>query len=421
MTAFLALVRTDLLLYLNNRRALLMSLVAPILIGAFFGSLFNQREPQVQQVPVAVVDADGSALSARVLAALRADPALKLSTPDAAAALDGVRRGTLRAAITLPPGFGAQAVAALRGQAAKPVLAMVHDPSQAVVLPLLRGLLSQHVAQAAAQAAFGPAESGTSAAAAGAAAAPGEKPARRGPDFSLPFTLQETEARAPRQQAGAGYDSYAHAFAGMGVQFVLLMAVDTGIALLLLRRTGLWQRLRVAPLSRLQLLGSRVASGGLIGLGVFMVVFGVAIAVFGVRVQGSLAGLLAVMAATALCSATLGLMVAALGRSPEATRGLAILVTLLLVMLGGAWVPQLPVPALAAGRRRLDPHPLGSAGHGRDDLARPAPGRRADAGGGAAGLCGAVRCGGPVALSLERLTSPARSPTAHHRAYTNAH
>ena len=130
----------------------------------------------------------------------------------------------------------------------------------------------------------------------------------------------------------------------MGVQFVLLMAVDTGIALLLLRRTGLWQRLRVAPLSRLQLLGSRVASGGLIGLGVFMVVFGVAIAVFGVRVQGSLAGLLAVMAATALCSATLGLMVAALGRSPEATRGLAILVTLLLVMLGGAWVPSFLFP-----------------------------------------------------------------------------
>lgn len=338
MTAFLALVRTDLLLYLNNRRALLMSLVAPILIGAFFGSLFNQREAQVQQVPVAVVDQDGSALSAAVLAALRADPALQLSTPDAAAALDGVRRGTLRAVVTMPPGFGAQAVAAMRGLAPRPVLAMVHDPSQAVVLPLLRGLLSQHVAQAAAQAGFGPAEPGT------AAAAPGEKATRRGPDFSLPFNLQETEARAPRQQAGAGYDSYAHAFAGMGVQFVLLMAVDTGIALLLLRRTGLWQRLRAAPLSRLQLLGSRVASGGLIGLGVFVVVFGVAIAVFGVRVQGSLAGLLAVMAATALCSATLGLMVAALGRSPEATRGLAILVTLLLVMLGGAWVPSFLFP-----------------------------------------------------------------------------
>jgi ABC-2 type transport system permease protein len=330
MTAFLALVQTDLLLYLHNRRALLMSLVAPILIGAFFGSLFNQREPKVQQVPVAVVDLDRSALSAQVLAALRADPALLLSTPDAATASDGVRRGSLRAAVTVPPGFGAQAVAAMRGGADKPALALAHDPSQTVVLPLLRGLLAQHVSKAVAQAAFG--------SAGGNSATPG-----RGPDFAVPFTLQETsDAAQPR--ADQGYDSYAHSFAGMGVQFVLLMAVDTGITLLLLRRSGLWQRLRAAPLSRLQLLGSRVASGALIGLGVFVVVFGVAIAVFGVRVQGSLPGLLAVMAATALCSATLGLMVAALGRSPEATRGLAILVTLLLVMLGGAWVPSFLFP-----------------------------------------------------------------------------
>ena len=329
MTAFLALVHTDLLLDLRNRRALLMSLAAPILIGAFFGSLFNQREPQVQQVPVAVVDLDGSALSAQVLAALRADAALKLSTPDAATALDGVRRGSLRAVITVPAGFGNQALAALQGQADKPQLALAHDPSQNVVLPLLRGLLAQHVGQAVAQSAFG-------------GAADGSGP-RRSPDFAMPFTLQETSA-VVQKHAGDGYDSYAHAFAGMGVQFVLLMAVDTGIALLLLRRTGLWQRLRAAPLSRLQLLGSRVASGALTGLGVFVVVFAVAIAVFGVRVQGSAIGLLAVMAATALCSATLGLMVAALGRSPEATRGLAILVTLLLVMLGGAWVPSFLFP-----------------------------------------------------------------------------
>lgn len=343
MTAFLALVHTDLLLYLRNRRALLMSLVAPILIGAFFGSLFNQREPQVQQVPVAVVDLDGSALSAQVVAGLKADAALKVSTPGAQAAADGVRRGALRAAVTLPAGFGAQAVAALQGRADKPVLTLAHDPSQAVVLPLLRGLLAQQVGKAVAQAAFG----GVAGAGGGGAAGGGAGAPSRGPDFAMPFTLQDTVTsvqKTPGRSGGDGYDSYAHSFAGMGVQFVLLMAVDTGIALLLLRRTGLWQRLRAAPLSRLQLLGSRVASGALIGLGVFVVVFGVAIAVFGVRVQGSLPGLLAVMAATALCSATLGLMVAALGRSPEATRGLAILVTLLLVMLGGAWVPSFLFP-----------------------------------------------------------------------------
>ena len=41
MTAFIALVRKDLILYLSDRRALLMHLVLPIVIAAFFGSVFG--------------------------------------------------------------------------------------------------------------------------------------------------------------------------------------------------------------------------------------------------------------------------------------------------------------------------------------------------------------------------------------------
>jgi len=38
------------------------------------------------------------------------------------------------------------------------------------------------------------------------------------------------------------------------------------------------------------------------------------------------------------------LLIAALGKTPEATRGLAIFVTLIMVMLGGAWVPAFIFP-----------------------------------------------------------------------------
>ena len=67
-------------------------------------------------------------------------------------------------------------------------------------------------------------------------------------------------------------------------------------------------------------------------------------AVFGVRVHGSWLGLLAVLMAFSALTASFGLMVAALGRTPEATRGLAIMATLLMVMLGGAWVPSFVFP-----------------------------------------------------------------------------
>ena len=60
--------------------------------------------------------------------------------------------------------------------------------------------------------------------------------------------------------------------------------------------------------------------------------------------RSSWPGFLAVCVATALMASTFGLLIAALGRTPQATRGVAILAVLLMVMLGGAWVPSFVFP-----------------------------------------------------------------------------
>ena len=371
MTAILALLRKDLRLHFSNRRALIMSLVAPILIAAFFGSLFGNKSSKPADIPLAVTDLDRSEMSGQIVAKLQADTTLKLSLLDEAEAQAQVRAGKQRAAITLPAGFGEQASRSLFGGGAKPEITLTYDPSQTMVLGLVRGLLAQHVMQTVSQSAFG-ARSPALADARRQAEANGTlEPERRAElmamfdsiarvqdraasapqaaassplagGLSLPFATREVEARA--EGPGAGYNSYAHSFAGMGVQFILLMGVDMGIALLAMRRMGLWQRLRSAPLSRAQLLGSRIASCALIALLVFTVLWLVAIAVFGVRIEGSVVGFALLLLAFALLTATFGLMIAAIGRTPEATRGLAILATLLLVMLGGAWVPSFVFP-----------------------------------------------------------------------------
>jgi ABC-2 type transport system permease protein len=143
---------------------------------------------------------------------------------------------------------------------------------------------------------------------------------------------------------GIAYNGYAHAFGGMGVQFILFMGVDVGIGVLLQRQRGLWKRLRAAPLSRGLLLGSRALSAALTAALILVVIFGFARVVFNVRIEGSMVGFLAVCAAFSLMTATFGLMIAALGKTPEATRGLSILATLVLVMLGGSWVPTFIFP-----------------------------------------------------------------------------
>ena len=368
MNAFLALVRKDLVLYFSNGRSLIMSIAAPILIAAFFGSLFGGGDNKPANIPVAITDLDRSELSGKIVAAMHADSALAVSETSEAEGLAQVKAGKLRAAVTLPAGFGQTAGAAMFGGADKPVIVLNYDPSQAMVLPLVRGLLAQHVMEHVSQSVFTgagpmmktmreqvannpalPAERRDeltamfdSVARVQDRAASGAAPAAGGGSFNMPFATREVEAGAKPETR---YNSYSHSFAGMGVQFILLMGVDMAIGLLTMRRLGLWKRLRAAPLSRAKLLGSRIASTAAIALIVFAVIYAFAMLVFNVRIDGSVIGFAAVLVAFALLTASFGLLVAALGKTPEATRGLAILATLLMVMLGGAWVPSFVFPA----------------------------------------------------------------------------
>jgi len=371
--AFFALARKDLVLYFSNRRALVMSIAAPIVIAAFFGALFG-GDQKPSRVPVAVTDLDHSALSTKLVANLRNDTTFELQEADEATAAQLVKQGKLRAAIVLPAGLGQAAPGALFGRADKPVITVHHDPSQPMVLAVVRGLLAQHVMESVAQTVF----SGETAAryladfrrdiqanaamsearkrdllamfdsiervqqrpatpADGAASAPA-----RSVGFSLPFELKTVEATA---RAAQPYNSYAHSFAGMGVQFILFSGIELGVGLLLARRLGLWKRLRAAPVSRALLLGSRIASGAATSLVLLVIIYAAAIAAFGVRIEGSVVGFVGVAIAFSLLTASFGLLIAALGKTPEATRGLAIFATLVMVMLGGAWVPTFVFPA----------------------------------------------------------------------------
>jgi ABC-2 type transport system permease protein len=324
MDALKALIRKDLILYFSNTRALLITLAAPILIAAFFGSVMGGPPKKPLRVPIAVVDLDGSALSKGIVAAIRADSAFELHEDSEAGAIAQVRAGKIRAAAVIPGGFGESAVRALfDARAPKPDVAVHYDPSQAIALSMVRGLLTEHVVRGVSQAAA-------------ATVAPGT--AR---EFSMPFTMTPSESTAGTDRA---YNGYAHSFAGMGVQFILFMGIELGVGVLLMRRLGIWKRLRAAPVSRALLLGSRIASGTLIALALLAGIYAAAIVVFGVRIEGSVAGFLGVAVAFALLASTFGLLIAAIGKTPEATRGIAIVATLLLVMLGGAWVPTFIFP-----------------------------------------------------------------------------
>ena len=371
MIPFLALVRKDLRLFFSDRKAVLVGLLVPIVCGSFFGYLFGGQKgnTETSKVPVLIIDQDNSAISRAIAAQLGTDKTLDVKPSTLDAAREAVRKGKASAAIVVPKDFGTNAGHALFGQGKKPELGLMYDPSHSVELSMVQGILSGAVMQVVSKEIFSghsgremvneslaQIENGNMPAAdkkvlrdllSGVKEwneqdrphAPGEAGPTGG--LTMPY---ETHEEAITSGQGIEYNGYAHSFGGMGVQFILFMGLDVGIALLLLRQTGLWQRLRAAPLSRAMLLGSRATSAALIAGFILFVLFSFARLVFGVHIQGSFAGFVGVCAAFSLMTAAFGLMVAALGETPEATRGYSIMVTLIMVMLGGAWVPTFVFP-----------------------------------------------------------------------------
>ncbi len=340
LTPFIALVRKDLILYLSNRRALLLNLLMPIALGAFFGYLFggSGNGGQPAKVHVAIVQQDSGAISNKLVDSLKAEATLDVILLPLDEAKQRVGKGKLSAALVINPGFGEAARGALLNGQSKPKLNVLYDPSDNASLGLVRGVATQHVMRIVSADAL----AGYGGAASDAGSSPTSKAiaALAGRGFDIPFTMEMQALSANPAQ----YNGYAHSFGGMAVQFILFMAIDAGISILLAQRLGLWNRMLAAPLSNSTLLISRLVSSALISFGIMLAIFTVAVLGFKVHVSGSLAGLAGIAACFALMAASFGLLIAALGKSPEAARGIASFATIIMVMLGGAWVPSFFFP-----------------------------------------------------------------------------
>ena len=365
MTVFAALFRKDMLLFLRDRRSLVMSFIAPILMASFFGYVFGgPGGEEASKVKVGLVDLDGGAVAQAIVKKLGAEKNLELERMNRATAEVAVKRGKLSVAAVIPAGFGDAAARTLfRRDEKKPAMEILYDPSARIERQVVEGLLTGRVMEAVTEEAF----SGTaSTRLLDEAIADLDKANERAPwslnlrallrdvkglngnleqrqgsrgGLTVPFTMDSKAVAARPAENMTG-----HYFSGMGVQFILFLGIEAGVALLLQRQRGLWKRFRSAPVTRFAMLGSRAASAALCSLLIIAVMFSVARMVFGVRIDGSFLGFALVALAIALMTAGYGLCIASLGKTPEATRPIATLATLLLVMLGGSWIPAFLFP-----------------------------------------------------------------------------
>src|SRR5689334_17705376 len=151
-----ALIRNDLRLYRSDRRAVIVGVLIPILIAAFFGYVFGGggRAQESGKLPVAVVDEDGSTVSQAIIADLSGDKMLKVTPLARDTAREQVRKGTQNAAAVFSKGFGEQSVRALFTGNDKPKVELFVDPSQNMSARLVEGLLAQYSMQEISKEAF---------------------------------------------------------------------------------------------------------------------------------------------------------------------------------------------------------------------------------------------------------------------------
>jgi ABC-2 type transport system permease protein len=325
-----ALVRNDVRIYFTDRRAVIVGVVVPILIAAFFGYVFggNDRSEEAGKIPIAVVDEDQSGVSRAITADLGKESLLTVQVLTRSQAEERVRAGNVQVAAVMPAGFGTAATAALLSGRMRPQVDLLTDPSKSMSSRVVVGLMALYGMQEITREAVSGAAGGTS-----------TSGIQRG--LSLPYVIATSRITSSQRTP---YNGYAHSFAGMTVQFILFAGIDAGVLLLLTRERGIWQRIRSAPLSKSQFLFARTLATTLISLFQFALIYAAAILIFGVRISGSVPGFILLAVAFCLLNAAFGLMLASIGRSASATRGFAMMVTLLLVMLGGAWVPSFVFP-----------------------------------------------------------------------------
>jgi ABC-2 type transport system permease protein len=147
VSAILALAKKDLRLLARDRMDLFFTLVFPMFVAVFFGSIFGGGGGgEVKGMPVAVVDLDRSAGSAGFIEELGKDGEFDIVSLDStAAAEDLVRTGKRTAAIVIPRGFADSSEAMFSGE--KLTLDVTVDPSHKAEAGMLQGILTKHAFQ----------------------------------------------------------------------------------------------------------------------------------------------------------------------------------------------------------------------------------------------------------------------------------
>lgn len=361
LAKIVAIARKDLQVYFADRKAMLISIAVPIAIASFFGFVMvpSGGSSAPTKIQTLIVEEDTGPLMDEIRAEIKKNDAIDPRIVKREEAEEKVKKGDVGVAVIFPKGFGDAAKRALFNNQ-PPKLEVLYDPSKSMDRQVVEGALMQSLMSKITQAGM----TGESArdnlemaiqsttnpkrkaawegflSAWNDLDASGGSPGRPGVGgMSEPFKIESKAMTAAKDSDADAASGRAHVFAGLGIQGILFFAIDAAMSLLREKRIGLWTRIRASQTSATTILLGRGLGSTLIALLILACVLAFGMVAMGIRVEGSWLALGIVAAASALMTATFGLLVASLGKTEQQSRGLSILAVLMMAMLGGAWFP----------------------------------------------------------------------------------
>ena len=328
---------------LRDRAALAMAFVLPTVIFSIFAAIFSGAIGDRVRIHLGLADLANTATTQRLVAALEAEPSLRverLRAADPEAVVAAVRRGAVDVALVLRGDL-----AASDGTGADRPVLLVESPARALATPIALGQLQRALNGALPDVVLA------------RIVADVERAGKIGPDERAFLDEAFAEQRAKKEPfafaslvetrttaSGRGNDRVAYYAGAITAVFLLFAAMQGALSLVEEREGGLADRLAAGPgglpvivLGKfLFLLAQGVAQAGLI--------FAAAALLHGVDVTGHALAWLVTSALVSAMAAGLALAACALAATRQQAHLAATFGVLLLSAVGGSMVPRFLMP-----------------------------------------------------------------------------
>jgi ABC-2 type transport system permease protein len=374
MTEIFAMAYKDLRILLRDKAGFFFTLIWPLIIAVFFGTIFGGGGGgQQSAIPILVVDEDATEQSQAFIARLDEASEIDIIVTDRNDATERVRKGKIIAYVALKPGFGEASERIFWGE--PPTVEIGVDPSRNAEAAMVEGILMKYASERLQTLLSDPASQRGSidSARQSLETAPDMPPEVRGnleqlfedldrfygdQSFSAagdtasageegfggfqPLAVERADVMRERRRGPSS--AYAISFPQGIIWGIIGVSAGFGISIVTERTRGTLLRLQIAPISRSQILAGKGVACFMSTVCMSTGLFVVARLAFGL-VPGSVPLLALAIISSSICFVGIMMLLSVLGRTEQAAGGIGWAVLIVMSMLGGGMIPLFAMPS----------------------------------------------------------------------------